>query len=56
MDFMHDRLNSGHCFRLFSVLDNFNRAGLGIKVDLSLQTVRVIRCDNGPEYHQMVWG
>jgi len=51
---------------LFNVLDDFNREGLGIEVDLSLPAARVIRsldqiiewrgkpgairCDNGPEY------
>ena len=66
MDFMHDALNDGRSFRLFNVLDDFNRQGLGIEVDLSLPSVRVIRsleriiewrgqpkvirCDNGPEY------
>lgn len=29
MDFMHDRLSDGHSFRLFNVLDDFNREGLG---------------------------
>lgn len=66
MDFMVDRLNSGRAFRTFNVLDDFNREGLGIEVDLSLPSGRVIRvldriiqwrgkpttirCDNGPEY------
>lgn len=52
--------------RLFNVLDDFNREGLAIEVDLSLPSARVIRtlqqvidwrgrprvihCDNGPEY------
>ena len=43
MDFMHDQLRDGRCFRLFNVLDDFNREGLGIEVDLSLPTTRVIR-------------
>ena len=30
-------------FRLFNVLGDFNREGLGIEVDLSLPTTRVIR-------------
>lgn len=63
MDFMHDQLEDG---RLFNVIDDFNREGLGIEVDLSLPSERVkraleqiiewrgkpkqIRCDNGPEY------
>lgn len=66
MDFMHDQLSDGRNFRLFNVLDDFNREGLGIEVDFSLPTERVIRsleqiiewrgkpcmirCDNGPEY------
>ena len=66
MDFMHDQLTDGRCFRLFNVIDDFNREGLAIDVDLSLPAARVIRsleqiiqwrgkpaairCDNGPEY------
>lgn len=66
MDFMHDQLADGRCFRLFNVLDDFNREGLAIDVDLSMPAARVIRsldqiiewrgkpatirCDNGPEY------
>ncbi len=66
MDFMHDQLADGRSFRLLNVLDDFNREGLGIEVDLSLPSARVIRslvqiiqwrgkprvirCNNGPEY------
>lgn len=66
MDFMHDSLENGRYYRLFNVLDDFNREGLGIEVDFSLPAARVIRaldriiewrgkplqirCDNGPEY------
>ncbi len=66
MDFMHDQLADGRGFRLFNVLDDFNREGLGIEVDLSLSSARVIRsleqiiqwrgkprvirCDNGSDY------
>lgn len=66
MDFMSDQLVSGKTFRTFNVIDDYNREGLGIEVDLSLPSVRVIRaleqmiqwrgkpaalrCDNGPEY------
>ncbi len=66
MDFMADQLSTGKAFRTFNVLDDFNREGLGIEVDLSLPSERVkrsleqiiewrgkprvIRCDNGPEY------
>lgn len=66
MDFMHDSLEDGRGFRTFNVIDDFNREGLGIKVDFSLPAARVIRsleqimewrgkpdairCDNGPEY------
>ena len=66
MDFMSDTLVDGRSFRTFNVLDDYNREGLGIEVDLSLPSARVIRsleqiiewrgkpqvirCDNGPEY------
>ena len=66
MDFMADQLEDGRPFRLLNVLDDFNREGLGIEVDFSLPTERVIRSlnriiewrgkpqiirvDNGPEY------
>lgn len=66
MDFMHDQLADGRCYRLFNVLDDCNREGLCIEVDFSLPAERVIRsldqiiewrgqpetirCDNGPEY------
>ena len=66
MDFMHDQLADGRCYRLFNVIDDCNREGLGIEVDFSLPAERVIRalnqiiewrgqpeklrCDNGPEY------
>jgi len=66
MDFMHDQLSDGRTFRLFNVLDDFNREGLGIEADFSLPAIRVIRaldqiiewrgkpgrlrCDNGPEF------
>ena len=65
MDFMHDQLEDGRSFRLFNVIDDFNREALGIEVDFSLPSDRVIRalrqiigwrgkpevirCDNGPE-------
>lgn len=42
MDFMHDMLSDGRSFRLFNELDDFNREGLGIEVDLSLPAAR---CD-----------
>ncbi|ADP96857.1 LOW QUALITY PROTEIN: integrase catalytic subunit [Marinobacter adhaerens HP15] len=66
MDFMHDQLEDGRSYRLFNVIDDYNREGLGIEVDLSLPSGRVIRAleqiiewrgetrsdplDNGPEY------
>lgn len=66
MDFMHDQLSDQRSYRLFNVIDDHNREALGIEVDLSLPTTRVIRaleqiiewrgkpkqlrCDNGPEY------
>lgn len=66
MDFMSDKLSDGRSIRTFNVLDDFNREGLGIEVDISLPSARVVRaldqiiewrgkpkalrCDNGPEY------
>ncbi len=66
MDFMHDQLQDGRAFRLFNVIDDFNREAIGMEVDFSLPSERVIRelkqiiswrgkqevirCDNGPEY------
>jgi len=43
MDFMHDSLRDGRSFRTFNVIDDYNREGLGIEVDLSLPALRVIR-------------
>ena len=66
MDFMSDNLSDGRVLRTFNVIDDHNREGLGIDVDLSLTSARVVRslnqiiewrgkpktlrCDNGPEY------
>lgn len=65
MDFMSDSLTDGRTLRTFNVLDDYNREGLGIEVDISLPSERVIRSleriiewrgkpkairlDNGPE-------
>ena len=70
MDFIHDQLEDGRSFRLFNIIDDFNREGLTIDVDYSLPAERVrraldqviewrgkprqIRCDNGPEYISVV--
>ena len=66
MDFMSDSLSDGRSLRTFNVIDDYNREGLSIEVDLSLPGSRVtrsldqviewrgkpaaLRCDNGPEY------
>ena len=66
MDFMSDQLADGRSFRTLNVLDDYNREGLAIEVDISLPAQRVIRTleriiewrgrplnlrvDNGPEY------
>ena len=66
MDFMQDQLADGRKSRALNVLDDFNREGLSIEVDVSLPAMRVvrglnqiiawrgtlqiIRVDNGPEY------
>ena len=38
---MHVVLSDGRAYRLFNVIDDFNREGLGIEVDLSLPAARV---------------
>ncbi len=43
IDFMHDRLADSRAFRTFNVLDDCNREGLGIEVDLSLPALRIMR-------------
>ena len=64
--FMRDQLADGRSIRLLNVIDDCNREGLGIDVDFSLPSERVIRsldrniewrgkqnvirCDDGPEY------
>jgi putative transposase len=66
IDFMNDALADGRRFRLFNVLDDYNRESLAIEVDTSLPSVRVqrvlnklikerskpttVRVDNGPEF------
>lgn len=66
MDFIHDQLSDQRGIRLLNVIDDYNREGLGIEVDFSLPSERVIRTldriieqrgkptmirvDNGPEY------
>ncbi len=63
---MHDQLEDGRTFRLFNVIDDYNRKDIGMEADFSLPAGRVIRelkqviswrgkplvirCDNGPEY------
>jgi len=62
---MHDQQQDGRTFRLLNVIDDYNREALGIEIDFSLPSERVIwelkqiifggaslviRCDNGPEY------
>ena len=43
MDFMSDQLASGKIFWTFNVLDDYNREGLCIEVDLSLHAQRAVR-------------
>ncbi len=65
MDFMHDQLSDGRAFRVLNVIDDYNRKALGMEIDFSLPSERVIRalkqiiewggrpniirCDNDPE-------
>ena len=66
VDFMHDALVCGRRFRMFNVVDDFNREALSIEIDLNLPAQRVVRVldriaanrgypamlrlDNGPEF------
>ena len=66
LDFMHDSLWDGRCFRMLNIIDDYNRQVLRIETDTSLPTLRVIRVleqlkqtrglpqmirvDNGPEF------
>lgn len=66
MDFMHDQLADGRSFRVFNLIDDFNREALSMEIDLSLPAERVVRAldqviewrgkpqairsDNGPEF------
>ena len=43
MDFMSDSLADGRSVRTFNVIDDYNREGLAIDVDLSMPSARVIR-------------
>jgi putative transposase len=43
MDFMADSLTDGRSIRAFNVIDDHNREGLNIDVDLSLPARRVIQ-------------
>ncbi|AXS11755.1 IS3 family transposase [Klebsiella quasipneumoniae] len=43
IDFMHDALVCGRCFRTFNVVDDFNRKALAIEIDLNIPAQRVVR-------------
>lgn len=65
-DFMSDALADGRRFRLFNIVDDFNREAVHIEVDTSITSARlvrifeqlraqyglpqVLRTDNGPEF------
>ena len=42
MDFMHDQLADGRSFRVFNLIDDFNREALSMEIDLSLPAERVV--------------
>jgi putative transposase len=66
MDFMADSLWNGRIFRMFNVIDDYNRQVMWMETDTSLLALRVIRVldqlkesrglskmirvDNGPEF------
>ena len=43
---MHDALTDGRGFRLFNVIDDYNREALTVKIDFLLPAQRVIRSLN----------
>jgi len=43
IDFMHDELVCGRCFRTFNVVDDFNREAIAIEIDLNIPAQWVIR-------------
>jgi putative transposase len=65
-DFMSDSLYRGARFRLFNIIDDYNRESLAIEIDTSLRATRlvrvferlketrglpdILRVDNGPEF------
>lgn len=66
MDFIHDQLVDGRCFRALNIIDDFTREAVAVEVDTSLSGARVARvldrlamtrglpkvitCDNGTEF------
>jgi len=40
---MHDQLENGRMFRLFNVIDDYNREVIGMEADFSLPAERVIQ-------------
>ena len=66
MDFIHDQLVDGRCFRILNIIDDFTREAVAVEVDTSLSGNRVARvldqlavtrglpkvitCDNGTEF------
>ena len=42
MDFMHDQLSDGRTFRVMNVIDDYNCEALGMEIDFSLPSERVI--------------
>lgn len=43
LDFVSDTLETGRCFRVFNVEDQFTRRGLGVEIDTSLPGRRILR-------------
>jgi putative transposase len=45
---MHDDLACGRRFRMFNVVDDFNREVLSVEIDLNLPALRVVRVTCSP--------
>ena len=66
MDFVHDQLGDGRCFRVFGVIDDFTRESVALVAGVSLTSAdavvalaravadrgrpNALVCDNGPEF------
>ena len=46
MEFRHDQMSDGQCYRLLNIIDDYKREGLVMEVGISLPASRVMRTLN----------